>query len=112
MRVCVHICVRACEFVCVCVCYGMIDFFTLSQRTQVIRESLSAQTKLDTSMCPEGKQGTDKNCGTTGQRGMVLVRVIREHPRPQLTCSWRLGEITHLTPCGLNKLDWMHNSED
>ena len=33
-------------------------------------------------------------------------------PRPQLTCSWRLGEITHLTPCGLNKLDWMHNSED
>ena len=40
--------------------YGMTDSFTLSQRTQVNRESLSAQTKLDTAMCPEGKQGTDK----------------------------------------------------
>ena len=34
-----------------------------------------------------GKEARNRqNCGTTGQRGMVLVRVIREHPpRPQLT---------------------------
>ena len=40
--------------------YGMIDSFTLSHGTRVNRESLSAQTKLDTTMCPEGKQRTDK----------------------------------------------------
>ena len=40
--------------------YGTIDAFSLSHGTQVNRESLSAQTKLDTTMSPEGKQGTDK----------------------------------------------------
>ena len=41
---------------------------------QVNHKSLSSQTKLDTTMCPEGKQGTNKS----GRRGMVLVRAIRE----------------------------------
>ena len=45
-------------------------------------------------MCPEKKQGTNK----TGQRGMVLVRVIREHPSS--------------APAGLAAGDWERTSRN
>ena len=61
----------------------MIVSFTLNHATQVNRETLSAQTKLDTTMCPGREAWKRQNCGTTGRRGMVLVRVIREQKLPE-----------------------------
>ena len=78
--------------------HEMRDSFTLSHQTQVNRESLSAQTKLDTTMCPEGEARNRQNCGTTGQRGMVLVRVIREHPSDPADLAAGDQETSHTTP--------------
>ena len=58
--------------------YEMIDSVTLSHGSQVNRESLSAQTKTGHHNVFGREAKNRQNCGTTGHRGMVLVRVIRE----------------------------------
>ena len=76
----------------------MIDSFTLSHGTQVNRESLSAQTKTGHHNVSGKEAKNRQNCGTNGQRGMMLARVIREHPFPraQRTLQLETGR-GHLT---------------
>ena len=85
----------------------MTDSFTLSNEavTKLNTDSKAHSTTVRwvTTRDPKGKQGKnycDKTDGTTGQRDMVLVRVIREHP-PSAPADLAAGDrekISHMTP--------------